>query len=619
VALLAPILLSAQTPARGRLPQTYPLVSATGLRLHNVKAEPVVYAGKRGLRVMLSDSARRVLEAAPQTPTEELAVIDGTDFGDGVIEAEIAGEPAKDAPAGARGFVGIAFRVQQDMMTYDAFYLRPTNGRAEDQERRNHSAQYISHPDWTWSRLRQETPSRYEAYVDLVTGAWTPIRIEVQGSRARLFVYGQMQPTLVVNDVKSGAQAHGAIALWIDAGTVAHFRNVRVTRTPRVSLTITDSVQVVGDLGELAREPMLVEHPGGALFVSGYMDPRPKLWKSADKGRTWERVNIGTEEDGAVGNSDVDLAVDSAGTLYLAEMGFDRSVGQGTSISIGVSRDAGSTWKWTQLSRDRFVDRPWVDVAPDGTAHVIWNDTAGVHYTKITDHGSTWWPVRVIHDKGGSSHLAVGPHGEVAVRVAPIAASGNKLDEGVDLIAVSTDAGATWTKRDAPGTRDWPSRSAPTRQTTPRWTEPLAWDASGNLYYFWTAPGEVRLARSADRGATWTQWQLAKSGDAVYYPYLVARGKGELAATWFSGIGPAWKAHVARINVPDAGAPSMRETTIVPESWGLTSRRGERPDMRSSAGEYLPVAFLRDGSIAVVSPIQHESAQRYGFAFWRVR
>ena len=160
---------------------------------------------------------------------DELAVIEGSDFSNGVIEAEIAGAPGPNAGEGARGFVGIAFRVQPDLKTYDAFYLRPTNGRADDQERRNHSVQYISHPAWPWNRLRQETPGRYEAYVDLVPDAWTPIRIEVRGNKARLYVNGQAQPTLIVNDVKSGEQAHGAIALWIDPGTVAYFRNLRVS------------------------------------------------------------------------------------------------------------------------------------------------------------------------------------------------------------------------------------------------------------------------------------------------------------------------------------------------------------------------------------------------------
>src|SRR5436190_394283 len=138
--------------------------------------------------------------------------------------------PSSHPPA--CGFVGIAFRLQDDLKTYDAFYLRPTNGRANDQVRRNHSAQYISHPDWPWFRLRQEFPGKYESYVDVVPGEWTPIRIEVQGERARLFVNGQPQPTLVVNDVKSGARGRGRIALWIDSGTVAHFRNLTVTPAP---------------------------------------------------------------------------------------------------------------------------------------------------------------------------------------------------------------------------------------------------------------------------------------------------------------------------------------------------------------------------------------------------
>ena len=225
---IAAFVLPSNAAAQAR---SYVLESAAGLRPHNVSVTPVTHEGRRGVRVTISDDARRRLagQQGQQPPLEQLAVIEGTDFANGVIEAEISGAPAADAGEGARGFVGIAFRVQPDLKTYDAFYLRPTNGRADDQIRRNHSVQYISHPAWTWFRMRQETPKKYESYVDLVPGAWTKIRIEVRGDRARLFVHGQEQPTLIVNDVKSGAQARGAIALWIDAGTVAHFRDVRVT------------------------------------------------------------------------------------------------------------------------------------------------------------------------------------------------------------------------------------------------------------------------------------------------------------------------------------------------------------------------------------------------------
>ena len=227
VAISVPLLLSEIAARQAR---HYPLESANGLRLHNVTAEPAVLHGKKGVRLTMSEETLRGTRTAPQgiADIEQLAVIDGPDFANGVIEAEIAGALASEASEGARGFVGIAFRLRNDMKTYDAFYLRPTNGRAEDQERRNHAVQYISHPDWPWSRLRKETPSRYESYVDLVPGVWTRVKIEVRGDRARLYVHGHEQPTLIVNDVKSGAGGTGAVALWLGPGTVAHFRNLTV-------------------------------------------------------------------------------------------------------------------------------------------------------------------------------------------------------------------------------------------------------------------------------------------------------------------------------------------------------------------------------------------------------
>jgi hypothetical protein len=217
-ALIAMML--AITPTLSAQTRRYPLDSVAGLRLHNVAAQPATLDGRRGVRLA---------NAIQTADSEPVAVIEGLDFSSGVIEAEIAGVPAPDAGAGARGFVGIAFRVQPDMKTYDAFYLRPTNGRAEDQERRNHATQYISHPTWTWSRLRQETPSKYESYVDLLPNVWTKIKIEVRGDKARLYVNDISQPVLIVNDVKSGATARGGVALWIGPGTIGHFRNLTVT------------------------------------------------------------------------------------------------------------------------------------------------------------------------------------------------------------------------------------------------------------------------------------------------------------------------------------------------------------------------------------------------------
>jgi hypothetical protein len=170
----------------------------------------------------------RLVEQGEPTPDDAtIAILSGSDFKDGVIEAEIAGAPRKDAPQDMRGFVGIAFRVQPHASHFECFFLRPTNGRADDQLRRNHSTQYISHPDFPWYRLREETPGVYESYTDLVPGAWTPIRIVVSGIQAQLYVNGAEQPCLVVNDLKLG-QTQGQIALWIGGGTEAHFSSVVV-------------------------------------------------------------------------------------------------------------------------------------------------------------------------------------------------------------------------------------------------------------------------------------------------------------------------------------------------------------------------------------------------------
>src|SRR3989442_92224 len=140
---IAMILLPGAASAQAK---RYPLESAERLRFHNVTAEPAMLQGKKGLKATISEEARRRMSQTQQY-AQGLVCIEDLNFSNGVIEAEIAGALAPGAGGEARGFVGIAFRVQEDLKTYDAFYLRPTNGRADDQERRNHSAQYISLPE----------------------------------------------------------------------------------------------------------------------------------------------------------------------------------------------------------------------------------------------------------------------------------------------------------------------------------------------------------------------------------------------------------------------------------------------------------------------------------------
>src|SRR5262245_1669516 len=201
---------------------TIPLDNPSEMQPHNVKMEQVTYKGRRALRA--TDSAPASLGAILR-----LIILSKPEFQDGVIEIELTGETAPNAPEGARGYVGVAFRVAPDAAKYECFYLRPTNGRADDQVRRNHSTQYISHPDFLFDRMRKEFPEKYESYVDLVPGEWTKVKIEVRGDKARLYVHDAPQPVLVVNDLKLG-QSQGQIALAIGGGTIAHFAKLRVSK-----------------------------------------------------------------------------------------------------------------------------------------------------------------------------------------------------------------------------------------------------------------------------------------------------------------------------------------------------------------------------------------------------
>jgi len=201
--------------------KTFRLDSLSGLETINIKAEVAEYRGRRAVRLLKRDDAG----AEANAENESLAILNGTDFKDGTIEAEVAGMPGLGAPADARGFIGIAFRVAAHGAKFECFYLRPTNGRAEDQLRRNHSVQYVSFPDYHWKRLRTENPGMYESYADMEAGAWTKIKIEVAGTQARLYVNGAEQPCLIVNDLKLG-DSRGQIALWTTSETDGYFSNL---------------------------------------------------------------------------------------------------------------------------------------------------------------------------------------------------------------------------------------------------------------------------------------------------------------------------------------------------------------------------------------------------------
>jgi|SRR6516165_1341301 hypothetical protein len=201
---------------------SFPLDSIAGLEVVNGKAEVAAYRERRSLHLVGVPG-----RSDPEDNEAVTAFVPGVDFKNGTIEADLAGSPLPGSRADARGFIGIDFRSQKRGTRSESFYLRPTNGRADDQLRRNHSVQYESMPDFPWFRLRKDNPGVYESYTDLDPGAWTKMKIVVSGTKARLYVNGSDQPCLIVNDLKLG-ETHGQIALWANWSTDAYFSNLTI-------------------------------------------------------------------------------------------------------------------------------------------------------------------------------------------------------------------------------------------------------------------------------------------------------------------------------------------------------------------------------------------------------
>ena len=209
--------------------QTLALNSTKGLEPHGVVINAVTYQGRKAIQANSVREADAAFAASPIGTGGGIVILPGISFHNGTIDIDVTGKPGAGASGDARGFVGIGFRVAPDLSKYDCVYIRPTNGRADDQLRRNHSTQYSAAPDYDWQRLRTESPGVYESYVDLVPGEWTHLKIEVNGVKMRLYVNGASQPTLLVNDMKHG-DTTGGVALWIGTGSEAHFSNLRVTQ-----------------------------------------------------------------------------------------------------------------------------------------------------------------------------------------------------------------------------------------------------------------------------------------------------------------------------------------------------------------------------------------------------
>ena len=169
----------------------------------------------------LSDGTRKGVRLNEQ-PGEGVAYLKGIEFSNGTIEFDVRGKDVQ-----GQSFVGVAFH-GLDSTTYDAIYLRPFNFRTEDPARHSHAVQYISHPTYTWQKLRAQRPGVFEQPVSPAPdpNAWFHVRVVVASPKVSVFVGDAKQPSLVVTQLSD--RTKGLVGLWVGNGSGGDFADLKI-------------------------------------------------------------------------------------------------------------------------------------------------------------------------------------------------------------------------------------------------------------------------------------------------------------------------------------------------------------------------------------------------------
>jgi hypothetical protein len=201
--------------------------------LKNVTASVVKLNGEEVLKV------ERDLEALPFDVNHLEATVDeptyvklaNHDFGNGVIEVKMLSRIQDPSPFQfAQGFIGVAFRINDNDSEFESIYLRPRIGRSDNQLARNHTVQYYSYPDFKFDSLRKEAPGRYETTAPVDINEWITMRIEVSGQKTYMYINDAKYSTFVVDKMK-GKTTHGSVALWVDIGTIGYFKDLKILKS----------------------------------------------------------------------------------------------------------------------------------------------------------------------------------------------------------------------------------------------------------------------------------------------------------------------------------------------------------------------------------------------------
>ena len=144
------------------------------------------------------------------------------DFTNGTIEIEMRGKDVFQ-----QSFIGVAFHGVDDI-SYDAVYCRPFNFFAKDSVRRIHAIQYISHPNFTWEKLRNERNAVFEKEITNPPhpNDWFNMKLVIDNTTVTAYINNATQPSLMVEKLNN--RTAGKIGLFTADNSGGDFRLIKI-------------------------------------------------------------------------------------------------------------------------------------------------------------------------------------------------------------------------------------------------------------------------------------------------------------------------------------------------------------------------------------------------------
>ncbi len=328
---------------------------------------------------------------------------------------------------------------------------------------------------------------------------------------------------------------------------------------------------------------------------------------SQDEGATWQTLIPTFPQGGGHGRVQPFFYLDPA-----TDRMFFATSNSGGGFDLSWSDDAGKTWSYELVSTDA---KDWIKIfagpsvaggsAPAGYPNVLYTSApspistpsggflpppdhqtmyrsldGGVTWTSVGGSSLTLDPTKVV--TAGLASAATCPSTEWVIFGDGVVGSDGAIYIGYRMctelaIAISKDEGATWSSVVVPGSV-LPSFTGITSPLTTQnllTSEPIAVDASGNLYAIWNdAAGLVRMSVSQDHGATWSGGGDADGGSAAVVvsapgvttavlSAIAVKSPGTVAIAYFGSTdGTQFNGYLAESTNALAPAPTFWSATV---------------------------------------------------------